>query len=150
MNGIAYAGSSAQLQQCTELEYILLGDLREMLEEPLTPVSRQWMLAVLDVLLETLPREHRLKSSSDGYLSEVLLEFPNWSPHVDRLEAEHFDLYDRLWDLRDELEGGASARSAASALRFALRDWMEAFLMHRRDESALLMDAVNTEIGGGD
>jgi hypothetical protein len=149
MNGIAYAGSSAQLQRCTELEYILLGDLREMLEEPLSPVSRQWMLAVLDVLLETLPREYRLKSS-DGYLSEVLTECPNWSPHVDRLEAEHFDLYDRLWDLRDELEGGDSARSAASALRFALREWMDAFLMHHRDESTLLMDAVNVEIGGGD
>jgi hypothetical protein len=140
--------SAAQLRRCTELEYLLLGDLREMLEEPLTPQSRKWMLAVLDTLLDTLPREHRLQSS-DGYLAEVLHEFPNWSGRVDRLESRHYDLYDRLWDLRDELEVEQLDRPAVAALRYSLHEWMQQLFQLRLNESNLLMAAVNTDIGGG-
>lgn len=149
MYGITVAGPAAQLRRCTELEYLLLGDLREMLEEPVSPQGRNWMLAVIDTLLDMLPREHRLKSV-DGYLSEVLQEFPNWTGHVDRLEAQHYDLYDRLSDLRDELEVETLDRTAAQMLRYSLHEWMEAFVAHRRRESALMQSAVNTDIGGGD
>ena len=47
----------AQLRRCSELEYLLLGDLREMLEEPFTPQGRNWTVAVIDTLLDMLPRE---------------------------------------------------------------------------------------------
>lgn len=147
MNGVTVNSPRVQLQRCTELEYLLLGDLREMLEAQTTPQSRRWMLAVLDTLLDMLPREHRLKSL-DGYLSEVLSEFPNWSIHVDRLEAEHYDLYDRLSDLRDELEDEDPPGQAANSVRYSLQKWMEAFAQHRRMESELLVSAVNIDIGG--
>ena len=147
MNGLTVKSPQVQLRRCTELEYLLLGDLREMLEEQTTPQSRKWMLAVLDTLLDMLPREHRLKSL-DGYLAEVLTEFPNWSVHVDRLEAEHYDLYDRLSDLRDALEDGSPQGQAANSLRFSLQQWMEAFARHRRHESDLLVSSVNIDIGG--
>lgn len=139
----------ASLRQCSELQYILLGDLREMLDEPLTPQTRCWMLAVVDTLLEMIPREHRLMSV-DGYLSEVLSEFPNWTSRVDKLEAEHFGLFDRLSDLRDELEQQRTERTATQTLKLSLQNWMTAFAAHRRHESALILDAVNVEIGGGD
>jgi hypothetical protein len=141
--------SAASLRECNELQYILLGDLREMLDEPLTPLARRWMAAVVDTLLEMIPREHRLKSAN-GYLAEVLTEFPNWASRVDKLEAQHFGLFDRLSDLRDELDQEASDGAAVRALTFSLQEWMEAYAEHRRHESALLLDAVNVEIGGGD
>jgi hypothetical protein len=140
--------SAAQLRRCSELEYLLLGDLREMLEEPFTPRSRRWMLAVLDVLLEMIPREHRL-TAAEGYLAEVLQEFPNWSARVDELQSQHYELYDRLWDLRDELEVDSLDRPAMAALRYSLKEWMEQMLAHRSRESNLLMAALNTDIGGG-
>lgn len=140
--------ATGQLRQCSELEYLLLGDLREMLEEPLTYRSRKWMLAVLDVLLDTLPREHRLMST-DGYLSEVLQEFPNWSGRVEQLESQHYSLYDRLWDLRDELEIDELDHHDVAELRYSLQEWMEQLLDHRQRESRLLLAAVNTDIGGG-
>jgi hypothetical protein len=149
MHGSPAPAQAAQLRRCTELEYLLLGDLREMLEEPVTPQGRNWMLAVVDTLLDMLPHEHRLKSV-DGYLSEVLTEFPNWTGHVDRLEAQHYDLYDRLSDLRDELEVETRDRTAANVLRYSLQEWMEAFVEHRRRESELLQSAMCTDIGGGD
>lgn len=149
MHGSPAPAQAAQLRRCAELEYLLLGDLREMLEEPVTPQGRNWMLAVVDTLLDMLPHEHRLKSI-DGYLSEVLTEFPNWTGHVDRLEAQHYDLYDRLSDLRDELEVETLDRTAANALKYSLQEWMEAFVQHRRRESDLLQSAMCTDIGGGD
>lgn len=140
--------SAAQLRRWTELDYLLLGDLREMLEEPLSPQSRKWMLSVLDVLLDNLPREHRLKSV-DGYLNEVLTEFPNWSGHVDRLESQHYELYDRLSDLRDDLEVDTLETQSVQGLRYSLEEWMLALMNHRLQETNLLLAAVNTDIGGG-
>ncbi|MFV0446808.1 MAG: hypothetical protein ACK5Q5_24820 [Planctomycetaceae bacterium] len=140
--------SATQLRRCTELDYLLLGDLREMLEEPLTTQTRKWMLSVLDVLLDNLPQEHRLKSV-DGYLGEVLQEFPNWQGRVDRLESQHYELYDRLSDLRDDLEVDALESSVAQALRYGLHEWMEALVAHRLQETDLLQSAVNTDLGGG-
>src|SRR5579872_2956860 len=59
------------LDHYSSLEYILLGDLRDLLEEPVDDESRKWLLAVLDTLLDTLPREFDLEDE-DGYMSEVL------------------------------------------------------------------------------
>jgi hypothetical protein len=138
----------ASLRQCNELQYILVGDLREMLDEPMSQQSRQWMAAVLDTLLEMIPREHKLMSRG-GYLREVLTDFPNWSGRVDKLEAEHFGLFDRLTELRDELEH-EPAPAAVASLKYSLQEWLDAFASHRSHESALMLDAVNFEIGGGD
>ena len=59
------------LEEYSTLEYILLGDLRDLLYEPPDEETCRWLLAVLDALLETLPREFDLKQQ-DGYLMEVL------------------------------------------------------------------------------
>ncbi|MCA9055405.1 MAG: hypothetical protein KDA75_16305 [Planctomycetaceae bacterium] len=138
---------AAQLRRCSELEYLLLGDLREMLEEEITPQSRRWMLAVLDALLDTLPREHRLQSA-DGYLTEVLREIPNWATRVNRLESRYYELFDRLSDLRDELEVDLPDKQSVSTLRYDLHEWMGQLVAHRARESDLLVTAINIDIGG--
>ena len=69
------------------LEYILLGDLRDVLEEPANRHTRGWLVAVLDALLDTLPREMAIKEAS-GYLNEVLDEYPSWYRHVEDLQNE--------------------------------------------------------------
>ena len=147
MNGVSPQTSS--LRRCNELEYILFGDLRELLEEPLDKQNRKWIGAILDTLLEALPQEHRLKSA-DGYMAEVLEEFPNWSGQVDALESEYFDIYDRLADLRDDLGDPRRQTSSASAVRVGLSEWMQSFLTHKENESTLLQTAINLEVGGGD
>jgi hypothetical protein len=142
-----FAPPSARLRQCTDLEYLLLGDLQEMLEEPLTPTGVKWVLAVVETLLDTLPREHRLKSA-DGYLSEVLAECPNWSVHVDRLRTQYFELYDRLSDLRDDLEDGFAEPTTTRSVKRSLKSWMQEFASYQRRESDLLGAAVNLDLGG--
>ena len=39
-----------------ELEYLLLGDLRQTLEEPVGPLTSLWLLAILDLILVSHPR----------------------------------------------------------------------------------------------
>ncbi|MEZ6066657.1 MAG: hypothetical protein R3B90_13345 [Planctomycetaceae bacterium] len=141
------AADSARLQRCTELEYLLLGDLREMLEEPITPQGAKWILAVVEALLDALPREHRMKSV-DGYLSEVLQEFPNWNRRVRQLESQYFEMYDKLAELRDELEDGRTELFTTQSVVVGLTEWMQLFTNLQRHESDLLLEAVNTEIGG--
>ena len=48
---------SRLLNDWRTLEYILLGDLRDVLEEPLDSSNLTWTLAIVDTLLTTLPRE---------------------------------------------------------------------------------------------
>jgi len=65
------------LEDYAAMEYILLSDLRDLLEEPADDMTRKWLRAVLDALLKTLPWELELQDAG-GYLSEVLEQYPNW------------------------------------------------------------------------
>ena len=85
------------------LEYILLGDLRDLLEEPEPDEqTAHWIGAVLDALLEALPREMELKSEG-GYLQPVLEQFPNWASLIGDLASEKHALFDKLRELRAQI-----------------------------------------------
>ena len=47
----------AAIEDVTAMEYILLGDLRDLVDEPFDGVTLKWLKAVIDALLETLCRE---------------------------------------------------------------------------------------------
>lgn len=138
-----------QLQKYSTIEYILLGDLRELLEEPADEENRRWLLAILDSLADMLPREFQLKESG-GYLQEVLDEFPSWSAQVDELHHQQHTLYARLRELRWRLAHSASYVGTADQLRCELRDWMAALTAHHRHENRMLQTALNLEVGTGD
>ena len=137
------------LEHYTSLEYILLGDLRDLLEEPPDDESRKWLLAVLDTLLDTLPREFDLEDV-DGYMSEVLERYPNWSNQVERLHRDHDHLFLKLKELRGRLERNIWISPIANEVRRELRDWILKLVAHRRGETRLMMTAMNLEVGAGD
>lgn len=138
-----------RLKQWATLEYILLGDLRDVLEEPPSAETRRWLLAVLDALLDILPREIELKEA-DGYLSEVLDEFPNWAGLVDGLREEHDLLFEKLKELRHHIAGHTPFAAIAHEVRLDLREWMRMLTAHHRHETRLLQTAINLEVGCGD
>lgn len=141
--------STSRLLECRELEYILFGDLRDLLEEPPNQETLRWLSAVLDSLLETIPEEFALKCG-EGYLSGVLEDFPNWEGEVSRLEEEYFSLYRRLLDLRRRLQRNHDYREIAGKVSAELRDWMSSFRNHIQSEQRIVMLAANLEVGGGD
>jgi hypothetical protein len=143
------AAACESLEDYTALEYILLGDLRDLLEEPADQFTRSWLIAVLDALLDTLPRQMALKESS-GYLSEVLDEYPSWYRHVEDLQNEQRLLVLSLQALRDRLDTSGPYERDAVRVNSAVRQWMTRQISHRRHETRLLQTAMNLECGCGD
>jgi hypothetical protein len=137
------------LEEYRTLEYILLGDLRDLLEEPPDEQNRRWLRAILHALLDTLPREFALRQQG-GYLSEVVDQHPNWCGQVDSLQEEKRHLYERLQQLHARLLHHESFRSVARQLRGELRDWINHLVAHHRHERRLVQSAFNTEVGVGD
>ncbi|MDA0832074.1 MAG: hypothetical protein O2955_03740 [Planctomycetota bacterium] len=141
--------ASLNLRSCHEMEYLLLGDLRDLLEDVPNEMTRRWMLVVLDALLETLPRNIQLKEE-DGYLSEVIEAFPNWSDQVDALRREHDILFGKLRRLRERIVHRAHFTDIADATRNDLKEWIQTLVAHHRHETRLLQTALNLEVGIGD
>jgi hypothetical protein len=137
------------IADCTALEYILLGDLRDLLEEPPDRHTTKWLMAVLDELLATLPRELRLRQRG-GYLTEVLEQYPSWHVHVERLRQEKHALYGKLLAMRQLLDQHASLAEIAGTVRRDLRAWMASFAAHHRHERRLVQEAFTLEVGVGD
>ena len=131
------------------LEHILLGDLRDLLDDdPSDPETRRWLAAVLDVLADMLPCQFALEEHG-GYLSDVRLEFPEWEEDIDRLQRQHDVLYQGLCELRSRLADDGAIAASASRVRVDLRNWMEQFRSHQQAEADLLQSAANQETGGG-
>jgi len=137
------------LRRISELEYILIGDLRDLLESPIDDQNLRWISAVLDALLETLPKQFELKQQG-GFMHEVLEVQPNWECHVTSLEVEHAQMCDRLHQLRMKLPNAVKVEFMARTLRIELKGWTQAFVAYNRRESRLLQTAMNLEVGCGD
>ncbi|MSR57976.1 MAG: hypothetical protein EXS05_09910 [Planctomycetaceae bacterium] len=140
---------SLLLERYSMLEYILLGDLRDLLEEPADPENRKWLLAVLDCLLETLPNEFDLQDE-DGYMSEVLDRHPHWNNQVEQLHRNHEQLFLKLKELRGRIVRDNWIAPIANEVRRDLRDWVLTIVALRRRETRMVQTAMNLEVGVGD
>lgn len=143
---------SLKLDDFVTLEYILVGDLRDLLEEPMNEVTRKWLIAVLDALLETLPRRMELQAEG-GFMTEVLDEFPSWFSHVEQLKNEYQDVYCKLADLRETVNSDDShedLKRLQKVLSHDLREWMTHLAAYHRHERRLVQTAFTLDVGAGD
>lgn len=147
--GAATIAADRPLREYETLEYLLIGDLRDLLEEPPSEESCRWILAVIDALLDMLPHEFALEERG-GYMNEVLDEYPSWEPLVDELRFEHGSLYAGLEQLRNYVACNAPFAEIAHEVRRDLRDWMKRLVAHNRHETRLLQTALTLEVGAGD
>jgi hypothetical protein len=137
------------LEHYSSFEFILLGDLRDVLEERPDAESRRWLIAVLEALLETLPKEFDLEDE-DGYMSEVLERYPGWINQVDRLHREHDLLFSKLKELRGRIDRDTWVAPFATEVCRDIREWSLKLIAHRRGEKRLVQTAMNLEVGCGD
>jgi hypothetical protein len=132
------------------LEYILLGDLRDLLEEAKTDEqTTRWITAVLDALLEAMPCEMEMKSQG-GYMQPVLEQFPNWAGQIGDLAREKQDLFDKLHELRLQLHSPSDFSRLAAEVRQDLQEWMTLWTAHLRHERRLIQSAFTLDVGCGD
>jgi len=143
------ATSQELLMGYSRLEYLLLGDLRSILDEPDQSRDQRWLLAILDSLLETIPREFELREEG-GYMSEVLMHHPGLSQTAELLCEEHDRLFDLLSALRERVLLRLDATSLEDQLVMELRDWMLLLMKHNRMERRIYQTALCSDHGGGD
>lgn len=110
-----------------ELEYLLLGDLRQILEEPVTPQSSRWILAILDMLVAG---RSRVRPSVC-----LPVERRNLSERSNSLESG--SLLEKLRRLRDRITHRNNYEGLIEDIREELRDAM----LDRMSSAACLFDA---------
>ncbi len=129
------------------LEYLLMGDLRDLLEETPDNETRRWLLAVLEELLDLLPNEFEYENQG-GYLADVCEQNPNWSAAVERLHHEQEGLYVSLLELRNRIADEESLEFIAAEVQPMLRRWIDAVQRHRDTEQQLVVLSFDTTYGG--
>jgi hypothetical protein len=146
-NQIASRPAHEALDACHELEYLLLGDLRELLEEPETLHTRRSLMLILEHLLVNLPRQLMLKCEG-GYMTEVLGEFPWWQDEVEALLSEDQACNSALVQLHERLAHELPWLPIAAEVRATLDRWMELLAAIRKQENRLLQKAFTLDLGG--
>ena len=129
-----------------QLIWLLLGDVAEILDDGLDAENISWLSPIVDVLVDTMAR----REQEHGYLSDVLIEFPNWSPQVDRLRSERAALARSLEDLQARIRWALPVQMLGDRLQLQVRNWLNRMTLHRCQERELIQAVWYNEIGTGD
>lgn len=137
----------SQPQQCTTLTWLLVGDIREMLQDHLDDEAIRWLKPILDSLIGAMCEQSELHSS-DGLYDDLLGTFPHLITRVAGIEAEQNELCRSLRELRNGIERDIPLQRLAADIEEGLGDWVNLMTSHSRREAVLLQDVWYTEIGG--
>ena len=129
-----------------QLIWLLLGDVAEILDDGLDAENISWLSPIVDVLVDTTAR----REQEHGYLSDVLIEFPNWSQQVDRLRSERAALDRSLEDLQARIRWALPVQMLGERLQLQVRNWLNRMTLHRCEERELIQAVWYNEIGTGD
>ena len=102
-----------------EFEYLLLGDLRQILEDPPGPETSLWLLAILDMILATRPPVPSATTVPAASLSAA--KRPDRYP---ARSSETTSVIDKLRRLRDRVAHRSGHTALANEIRADLREVM--------------------------
>ena len=139
--------SCSLLKAGCDLEYLLIGDIRILLDEKFDSQTRSSLLVLMNRLILNLPDVLEL-SSENGYLSIVAERRPNWSRQINALYQANLDCVSSLGLVRDGLENDTSIAAISKELELGLRNWIKSFSAMRRRESTMLQEAFTLDLGG--
>lgn len=115
----AVRGLQPSVDQLVSLEYLLLGDLRLLLEELGDPASERWLVAIIDSLLANRRKAgHSVQTAARSRVG-------SWHDASDRAWQESTVLYTKLLRLRDRVAHRAPFQLLANEIRCDLRDLMD-------------------------
>ena len=144
---LKFAGPRAAMKTCCDLEYLLIGDLRQLLDEPLAAHTRQLLLAILDRLLLHLPRQFSL-ACQQGYMSMVLEECPHWHRQIEQLHDDNLACISSLDELRNRILQDLPFDTIAREVSNKLHLWMQSLATIRELEGQMIQEAYSLDIGG--
>lgn len=123
------------LRDRRELEYLVLGDLCELLQEPVTPRSGKTIQLLLETLLEIMPRELVREDFPDPLA--LISEFEDsakLSSPASQLDLEYRVLYCGLRTLRRRLMVNSVNSELTEWLTLDIQNWMDTYRRHVRAE----------------
>ena len=135
------------LKTCWDLEYILIGDLRYLLNQRCRPEIRTPLLVIIDRLLQNLPDLLRL-SSENGYMTAVPKTFPRLLRQFQALQTVNRECIASLQALQERIKNKSSVTTLSQETDLKLRAWITAFEKMRSQEGELLQEAYTVDIGG--
>jgi len=144
---MAQLDDQTRVETCSAMTWLLVGDLREMLQDHLDPDALRWLTPVLDALIESLCEQCDLQRD-DGLYGDVLEPFPQWYPAVERVRSEQKSLCRSLRMLRHRIDAQLPYTRLAAELESELAAWVQHLIENRRSERELMQRALYTEIGG--
>jgi hypothetical protein len=139
--------STTATTRCSSMTWLLVGDIREMLQDRLDGDAIRWLRPVLDALIDALC-EWEACDDSTGFFDDVLEPCPELSPRVAQIQCEQIQLCARLRELRARLELRQSVSRLVQALQADLAEWVQLMTDNARRERELLQSVWYTEIGG--
>lgn len=137
----------SQPQQCTTLTWLLVGDIREMLQDHLDEESIRWLRPILDALIGAMSEQAEL-TAREGWYDDVAGSFPHLISRVAKIEAEQTELCRSLRELRHHIESDLPLERLTKEVEADLGNWINLMMTHGHRECALLQDVWCTEIGG--
>lgn len=136
-----------QTQDNWTLTWLLVGDLREMLQDHLDDEALRWLRPVLDALIGTMRRQCELEQTRE-YFGDVLDSFPHLSAQVDAICNEQTGLCVKLAELRTGIDQEVPLTKLVASLEVELSEWVRLMTLHARRERELLQNVWYTELGG--
>lgn len=136
-----------QTQQCTTLTWLLVGDIREMLQDHLDEEALKWLRPVLDSLIGSMCEESE-QTGEESWYGSFIEPCPHLSSKVAEIEAEQAELCKSLQGLRHSIERELPLAKLAAEIEAELASWVNLMIRHSRRERELMQDAWYTEIGG--
>ncbi len=123
------------------LEYLLLGDLRAAMDEPMDDAaSRRWLVTVIEALLQAMPRKLEvtrlvLRALDDGRRTASIQDelFAEQQDLLRRLQSIHAQIVDSISSAPPEYDGDSRS----------VHDWMERVALHNRRVEQLLLPTLD-------
>jgi hypothetical protein len=129
------------------LEYLLLGDLRELLEEPETALTRHVLPVLLNGLLDNCFHVSQLEGAG-ACLSDVLEKWPNQQSGIDLLHCEKATCYSSLEKLRSQISGGLPSATITNQLRHNVQHVLRLVVEIHKHETRPVQTTFNLDAGG--
>lgn len=129
-----------RLTQCSELAWLLVGDVREILQDRLDAGALARLRPLLDGLILSLQGIRWAEDSRDPFLES--------SGQVEELKDHNGQLVEQLESLRDDIEWDFPIDTFAVEVEMDLAEWAELMRDHSRTEHEFMQDAMPLELGG--
>lgn len=128
------------------LAWLLMADVRETLQEPLSRIALDRLHPVLDTLVTCL-RNSQQDPGADGELLDILAQYPLWAEKVHELQAQRAELTGALEELSIRIQWNQPVVYLAFLVDRLLGSVIRQLSDIRRQERALLQEAYYCHLG---